>query len=140
MKDDNHNSEELGRCSDCLNLLQSSAEGKRERNRSLPIKSFVEIEAYSSNFSLLRVYKSKGFVQAWENGKETVPVTKRATMVDESNYLKQGIYRRGGKEVTILQDGLRVTAPLVDPPREKTATPTDPRDGITGPTGGTGSR
>ena len=84
--------------------------------------------------------KKKGFVEAWENGKQTVPLTRRATMVDESNYLKQGIYRRGGKEVTILQDGLRVTAPLLDPPGGKAATPIDPRDGITGPTGGTGSR
>lgn len=54
-----------------------------------------------------------GFVEAWENGVQTVPKTFRATMSSDSNYLKQGIYRSaemsGTSEVTI--DGLVVTAP-----------------------------
>ena len=53
----------------------------------------------------------RGFVEAWENGRQTVPRTARATMVDGENYLKQGIYRDTGPEVSLVQDGLRVTAP-----------------------------
>ncbi|MGD9525830.1 MAG: heparin lyase I family protein [Pseudonocardia sp.] len=34
-----------------------------------------------------------GFVEAWENGVQTVPRTARPTMTDEANYLKMGIYR-----------------------------------------------
>ena len=54
-----------------------------------------------------------GFVEAWENGKQTVQRTNRATMVDGENYLKQGIYRGSNSEgtVALTMDGLRVTAP-----------------------------
>ena len=52
-----------------------------------------------------------GFVEAWENGREVVPKTSRATMNDDENYLKQGIYRDKGPSTELWQDGLRVTAP-----------------------------
>lgn len=54
-----------------------------------------------------------GFVEAWENGKQTVQRTNRATMVDGENYLKQGIYRSTSASgtVNLTMDGLRVTAP-----------------------------
>lgn len=54
-----------------------------------------------------------GFVEAWENGRQTVQRTKRATMVDDENYLKQGIYRSSNSsgEVSLTLDGLRVTGP-----------------------------
>lgn len=54
-----------------------------------------------------------GFVEAWENGKQTVQRTNRATMVDGENYLKQGIYRSTSASgtVSLTMDGLRVTAP-----------------------------
>jgi hypothetical protein len=54
-----------------------------------------------------------GFVEAWENGQQTVPRTARATMVDRENYLKQGIYRpsQSTTVVSLTLDGLRVTAP-----------------------------
>ena len=54
-----------------------------------------------------------GFVEAWENGLQTVPRTARANMVDSENYLKQGIYRPSLSTtvVSLTLDGLRVTAP-----------------------------
>ena len=54
-----------------------------------------------------------GYVEAWENGRRTVPRTNRATMVDGENYLKQGIYRGSNSRgvVSLTMDGLRVTAP-----------------------------
>jgi hypothetical protein len=54
-----------------------------------------------------------GFVEAWENGKQTVQRTNRATMVDGENYLKQGIYRGSNSKgtVALTMDGLRVTSP-----------------------------
>ncbi|HVL86004.1 MAG TPA: polysaccharide lyase [Pseudonocardia sp.] len=56
---------------------------------------------------------SSGFVEAWENGVQTVPLTPRATMNSAENYLKQGIYRddqaSGTSEVWL--DGLVVSAP-----------------------------
>jgi len=57
---------------------------------------------------------STGFVEAWENGKQTVRRTARATMSSGENYLKQGIYRDeesddGPTEVQFA--GLRVTGP-----------------------------
>jgi len=55
----------------------------------------------------------KGFVEAWENGVQTVTRTSRATMTSKENYLKQGIYRdtssRGTAQIDF--DGLRVTGP-----------------------------
>jgi hypothetical protein len=53
----------------------------------------------------------EGFVEGWENGRQTVPRTNRATMTSDSNYLKQGIYRDTGPRTSIVMDGLRVTAP-----------------------------
>lgn len=57
--------------------------------------------------------KDTGFVEAWENGQQTVQRTNRATMVDGENYLKQGIYRSTSASgtVSLTMDGLRVTAP-----------------------------
>ncbi len=52
-----------------------------------------------------------GFVEGWENGRQTVPRTARATMVDDSNYLKAGIYRDTGPATSVTLDGLQVTAP-----------------------------
>ena len=52
-----------------------------------------------------------GFVEGWENGRQTVPRYHRASMVDGSNYLKQGVYRDRGPATWVMQDGLRVTAP-----------------------------
>ncbi|GLZ48516.1 hypothetical protein Acsp06_47010 [Actinomycetospora sp. NBRC 106375] len=52
-----------------------------------------------------------GFVEAWENGQQTVPRTSRASMTSDSNYLKQGIYRDSGPATSVRIDGLRVTAP-----------------------------
>ncbi|MHA6795991.1 heparin lyase I family protein [Pseudonocardia bannensis] len=56
---------------------------------------------------------STGFVEAWENGVQTVQRYNRATMSSDENYLKMGIYRddedSGTAEVSIA--GLRVTAP-----------------------------
>ncbi|PVZ07991.1 polysaccharide lyase [Actinomycetospora cinnamomea] len=52
-----------------------------------------------------------GFVEAWENGRQTVSRTSRATMNDGRNYLKQGIYRDEGPATELWHDGLRVTAP-----------------------------
>lgn len=52
-----------------------------------------------------------GFVEAWENGTQTVPRTARATMTSDENYLKQGIYRDTGPATSVRLDGLRVTAP-----------------------------
>lgn len=54
---------------------------------------------------------SDGFVEAWENGQQTVQMTHRATMTSASNYLKQGIYRDHGPVTSVVMDGLRVTAP-----------------------------
>lgn len=56
--------------------------------------------------------KAKGFVEAWQNGQLTVPRYARQTMVDDENYLKQGIYRRAdGSDAVVWLDGLRVTGP-----------------------------
>jgi hypothetical protein len=52
-----------------------------------------------------------GFVEAWENGTQTVPRTERATMTSDENYIKQGIYRDTGPATSVRLDGLRVTAP-----------------------------
>lgn len=54
-----------------------------------------------------------GFVEAWENGRQTVPRFYRPTMSSSKNYLKQGIYRDGGDGGTSQVElaGLRVTAP-----------------------------
>lgn len=52
-----------------------------------------------------------GFVEAWENGKQTVDRTARATMSGASLELKQGIYRDTGAPTSLRIDGLRVTAP-----------------------------
>lgn len=55
-----------------------------------------------------------GYVEAWENGKKTVPLFHRATMSSSENYLKQGIYRddNAGDGTTQIEfGGLRVTAP-----------------------------
>lgn len=54
-----------------------------------------------------------GFVEAWENGKQTVPRTARATMSSSENYLKQGIYRdeESADAAEVEFAGLRVTAP-----------------------------
>ena len=52
-----------------------------------------------------------GFVEGWENGRQTVPRTARASMTSDENYLKQGIYRDTGPATSVLIDGLRVTAP-----------------------------
>lgn len=52
-----------------------------------------------------------GFVEGWENGRQTVPRTARATMSSDENYLKQGIYRDTGPATSVVLDGLRVTAP-----------------------------
>lgn len=52
-----------------------------------------------------------GFVEAWENGKQTVSRTARATMTGDSLQLKQGIYRDTGPPTSLRIDGLRVTAP-----------------------------
>lgn len=55
--------------------------------------------------------EGSGFVEGWENGRQTVPRTARATMTSDSNYLKQGIYRDTGPRTSLMMDGLRVTAP-----------------------------
>lgn len=56
--------------------------------------------------------KSKGFVEAWENGKLTVPRHDRQTMTSSENYLKHGIYRsRSSQTAVVWLDGLRVTGP-----------------------------
>lgn len=56
--------------------------------------------------------KSKGFVEGWENGVRTVPRYSRATMIDDENYLKQGIYREAdGSTAVVWLDGLRITGP-----------------------------
>jgi hypothetical protein len=54
-----------------------------------------------------------GFVEAWENGKQTVPRLHRPTMSSSENYLKQGIYRDDAGDGTAQVEfgGLRVTAP-----------------------------
>jgi hypothetical protein len=52
-----------------------------------------------------------GFIEAWENGVQTVPRYNRASMVDGENYLKQGVYRDRGPATWVMQDGLRITAP-----------------------------
>ena len=57
-----------------------------------------------------------GFVEAWENDRQTVPRTDRASMTSDSNYLKQGIYRDSGPATSLRIDGLRVVAPGVTLP------------------------
>jgi hypothetical protein len=52
-----------------------------------------------------------GYVEAWENGKQSVDRTARATMTSGSVALKQGIYRDTGPPTSLRIDGLRVTAP-----------------------------
>ncbi len=56
---------------------------------------------------------SVGFVEVWENGRQVVPMTNRATMSGDENYLKQGIYRDEANTVTheAWLDGLRITGP-----------------------------
>lgn len=41
----------------------------------------------------VRFSRSDGYVEAWENGVQTVQRTERATMSSDSNYFKMGIYR-----------------------------------------------
>lgn len=57
-----------------------------------------------------------GFVEAWENGEQTVPRTERASMTSDSNYLKQGIYRDTGPATSLRIDGLRIVEPGVTLP------------------------
>lgn len=55
-----------------------------------------------------------GFVEAWENGEQTVPKTARQTMTSDNNDLKMGIYRdedAGDGPAEVLFSGLRVTGP-----------------------------
>lgn len=55
----------------------------------------------------------KGFVEAWENGHQSVQKASRATMTGDTNYLKMGIYRdatRSGR-VVIDFDNLRISGP-----------------------------
>lgn len=55
--------------------------------------------------------RDTGFIEGWENGRQTVPRYNRASMKDGENYLKQGVYRDDGPATWVMQDGLRVTAP-----------------------------
>jgi hypothetical protein len=57
-----------------------------------------------------------GFVEAWENGVQTVERTPRQTMTSDENYLKQGIYRDESAGGTAQVDfgTLRVTGPPDD--------------------------
>jgi len=67
--------------------------------------------------------QSDGFVEAWENGQQTVQKTSRPTMTDGENYLKMGIYRdpdaTGDAEVWFddfaVHDGAGGTAPAPVP-------------------------
>ena len=53
-----------------------------------------------------------GFVEGWENGRQTVERTARATMTSDSNYLKQGIYRSAAWTAThVLYFGPMLIAP-----------------------------
>lgn len=85
--------------------------------RSAPRRTIGPIRRGEWVDYVLRVKFSKnkdtGFVEAWENGQQTVQRTPRATMVDGENYLKQGIYRSTSSSgtVNLTMDGLRVTAP-----------------------------
>lgn len=56
---------------------------------------------------------SKGFVEAWENGVQTVERYNRATMSSDENYLKMGIYRGNDDDSVagLLMDGLRIYRP-----------------------------
>ncbi|GAA4875181.1 polysaccharide lyase [Pseudonocardia benzenivorans] len=55
---------------------------------------------------------SQGFVEAWENGVQTVQRYSRATMSSDENYLKMGIYRGNADTSTaeVWIDGPRVSA------------------------------
>ncbi|MEJ2888093.1 polysaccharide lyase [Actinomycetospora aeridis] len=55
--------------------------------------------------------RGTGFVEGWENGQQTVPRYNRASMKDDENYLKQGVYRDEGPETWVMQDGMRITGP-----------------------------
>jgi hypothetical protein len=54
--------------------------------------------------------QTDGFVEAWENGVQTVPRTTRQTMADEASYLKMGIYRDEGAtgDAAVLFDDLTI--------------------------------
>ncbi|WP_214364591.1 polysaccharide lyase [Pseudonocardia sp. H11422] len=56
---------------------------------------------------------AQGFVEAWENGVQTVERYARATMSSDENYLKMGIYRGNADSSTaeVWIDGPRVSAP-----------------------------
>jgi hypothetical protein len=55
--------------------------------------------------------RGTGFVEGWENGQQTVPRYNRASMKDDENYLKQGVYRDEGPATWVMQDGMRITGP-----------------------------
>ncbi|WP_214369795.1 polysaccharide lyase [Pseudonocardia sp. H11422] len=61
---------------------------------------------------------SQGFVEAWENGVQTVERYSRATMSSDENYLKMGIYRGNADSSTaeVWIDGPRVSAPSAGSP------------------------
>lgn len=85
--------------------------------------------------------QNDGFVEAWENGVQTVQRTSRPTMTDDENYLKMGIYRdpdaTGDAEVWF--DDFRIfdgngggsasTPPSDDPPRGDEDAPDGGSDG-----------
>ncbi|MGE3285931.1 MAG: polysaccharide lyase [Pseudonocardia sp.] len=81
----------------------------------------------------------EGFVEAWENGVRTVPLTKRRTMTSESNYLKQGIYRDSSDTTAVVDfDDFRVSGPPGQGPvqpklRALTGPVTEAADGLLGP-------
>jgi len=80
--------------------------------------------------------RTDGFVEAWENGRQTVQRTPRATMSDEANYLKMGIYRDPDAtgDAQVLFDDLTI----LDGAGAAPATPGAPVDPIT-PGGGSDS-
>lgn len=100
-----------------IDLSRGSVDIGGDGVRSAPRRTIGPIRRGEWVDYVLRVKFSKnkdtGFVEAWENGKQTVQRTNRATMVDGENYLKQGIYRSTSASgtVSLTMDGLRVTAP-----------------------------
>jgi Polysaccharide lyase len=57
--------------------------------------------------------QTSGWVEAWENGVQTVQRTPFKTMNDNENFLKEGIYRSSNtpEEAIVWLDKLRITAP-----------------------------
>jgi hypothetical protein len=100
-----------------IDLSRGSVDIGGDGVRSAPRRTIGPIRRGEWVDYVLRVKFSRnagsGFVEAWENGKQTVQRTNRATMVDGENYLKQGIYRSTSASgtVSLTMDGLRVTAP-----------------------------